>query len=173
MGVTAAAPMVSTNKALKLSTMLLLGMSSSAPPSSSRPTPSAPASGTIRRMRSSYDERRSTVRGGVKVASIAGTAAATSVVSRPSKKPFSSGPVLISTLRIETVKYRSLIVCVTSWIRPRPSAMPSSTPATAPTTPTTSASPSTSAKICRRETPMQRRVPSKPRRCTTEKVMVL
>ncbi len=149
------------------------GISSTAQPRAIIAAPTRASRGTRPRTRSSKLERRSTVRGGVSMASTAGTRAESSVAPTPSSRPFSSTHG--STLRPRTVttKYRSLIVRVTSCTRPRPSSTPSSRPSSAPTRLITAASASTMPIIWPRVTPTQRSVPSSVRRCTTLNVIVL
>ena len=73
------------------------------PPKSIDASPNQPNTGTNRRVCSSYEERRNTVRGGVRAASQVGMASATSDASTPSTTPLNNGQkVKVMVLTVTT-----------------------------------------------------------------------
>ena len=172
-GVISTQPRSTPNREPKLSHKFVPDSHRPPRPAASASRPRSIVRGAVCRARVSRLERCKVTRGGVAVASQAGLRAASRLAPMPSSMPLPSTTGVSASSRTVRTKYRSVIVRVTSCTRPWLSRIPRPSPPTVPTPPINTASPSTNRKISRRVTPWIRSRPSRPRRWTTEKVMVL
>ncbi len=168
-----AKPSINRNTASNPATRLRPDSISTATATSIVTSPARAIQGNSRPVRRSSDERDMASRGGNDMASMAGTAAATSDAPVPATTPFVIDSGLTMTSVTLSRKYRSLMDCETRTSRRSPSSIPATTPSSDATDPTTAASDRMSENIRPRVTPSARRLPISERRCSTEKLTLL